>query len=107
MSSEQKCLLANNVQKAIAVIGDNWTLSIIGNLSRGPLRFCEIERAVTGVNPVTLSNRLKKLEQEKIIIRKEETLDKISVTYELTEKGRAILPIIESIEKFANSHLTN
>lgn len=107
MSSEQKCLLAKNAQTAIAMLGDNWTLSIIGNLSEGPLRFCEIERAVIGINPVTLSGRLKKLEQEKIIARRKETLDKISVTYELTEKGRAILPIISSIEKFADSYLAN
>lgn len=93
------------VNSAIKLLGDNWILCIVGNLSKDELRFCEIQRAVQGINPVTLTDRLKKLEKEQIVKRKEETVDKLSVVYELTPKGRAILPIITEIGKFAKRYL--
>ena len=105
MSSNKSCRITPEMENAIKMIGDSWMLSIIGNLSDGPLRFCEIERAVTGINPVTLTSRLKKLEQEKIIIRQEETLDKVSVVYELTEKGRGVVPVVTAIGKFAEKYV--
>jgi len=86
---------------AIKMLGDEWTLQIICNLSRNKLRFNELQRAVEGINPSTLVNRLKKMEKEKIIKREEETLDKLSVVYELTPKGRSFLPVTIELRKFA------
>lgn len=83
------------------LIGDAWTLIIVETLASGPLRFSEIERQACGICPVTLTDRLKKLEQAAIIVRKAETVDKLSVSYALTTKGRDILPIIDELEKFA------
>ncbi len=68
------------------------------------MRFNELQRSINGLNPATLTSRLKKLEKEKIVRRLEETVDKISVVYELTEKGKGILPIIEKIETFADKY---
>jgi len=90
---------------ALKMLGDFWTLSIIETLHTGEKRFCQIERELENINPVTLTNRLKKLEQEKIIRRLEETVDKLSVTYSLTDKGTAIMPIIRAIAKFSTNHL--
>lgn len=91
----------SSFEHAVRLVGDACTLSIVNNLSKNPMRFCELQRALNNINPTTLTDRLKKLEQEKIIIRKEETLDKISVVYELTKKGQGAIPIIKAIKKFA------
>lgn len=83
------------------IIGDYWILSIIRVLGEGELRFCEIERGIEGINPVTLTNRLKKLEETGFLQRFEEAMGKQSVTYKLTKKGQGMLPIIASIETFS------
>ncbi len=100
MSTTNDCL-PEELKSGIKMLGDEWILCIIGSLSKGDLRFNELQRAITGINPTTLTNRLKKLEKGKIISRKEETVDKVSVVYELTEKGQGIIPIIKEIAKFA------
>src|SRR3989344_246365 len=69
----------------LKMLGDFWTLQIIQILSDGEIRFSRLESELPLINPTTLSNRLKRLESQKIIKRKEETLDKLSVVYCLTK----------------------
>lgn len=95
--------LHGDCDQTMKVIGDYWTLAIIRDLDKKEMRFCEIQRAVEGINPVTLTSRLKKLEELGLLHRQEESLDKQSVTYRLTEKGLGLRPIIASIEKFAQT----
>src|SRR4051812_5315663 len=86
---------------AVNILGDAYTLHIVDKLSTKSLRFNELQRSITDICPATLTDRLKKLEMEKIVTRQEETVDKVSVVYELTPKGKGILPIIKAINKFA------
>lgn len=92
-------------KKSLKVLGDYWTLSIIQALNNGEKRFCQLERELPEINPTTLTNRLKKLEEEKLVKRQTETLDKVSVVYSLTEKGTGIVPILQEIQKFADRYL--
>ena len=87
------------------MLGDAWILCVVGTLAKKEMRFNEIQRAVTGINPTTLTGRLKRLEKEHMVTRQEETLDKLSVVYSLTDKGRGILPILQEIQVFANTFL--
>ena len=89
----------------LKILGDFRTLSIIDVLSQGEKRFCQLQRDLNGINPVTLTNRLKMLEKENIIERREETVDKLSVVYALTDKGKGILPILRQMQVFANKFL--
>lgn len=91
----------NNTLK---VLGDFWVLRIIGALADHPQRFCELERTLKNSNPVTLTNRLKKLEEYNYVVRQAETNDKQSVSYALTPKGQAVLPIVESLKAFSSTH---
>lgn len=85
---------------AFKVIGDFWSLTIIDALRYRETRFCELERTLD-INPVTLTNRLKRLEKLKIIERREEAQDKLSVSYRLRPLGYQVLPILDQIESFA------
>lgn len=87
------------------MLGDYWTLAIIQTLADGEKRFSQIERELVDINPTTLTNRLKKLEEQQVIKRKAETLDKLSVVYLLTQKGIGILPVLHQIRIFAQNHL--
>ncbi len=102
-----KCTkLTNAVNRAIEQLGDSWTLAILGSLRTGEQRFCELQRLLDDLNPATLTQRLKMLEREQMIYRKEETVNKISVVYGLTPKGRAFVPVIEKLEGFAERFLS-
>lgn len=75
-------------------------LCIIANLRGGGRRFNELQRSL-GINPTTLTDRLNRLENEGIVDKQRETLNKLSVVYELTQKGLGILPIVKEFERFA------
>ena len=76
------------------IIGAKWTAVIVHDLSEGPRRFSELERSCPGISPRTLSERLRVLEQEGILQR---TSARRRVDYSLTEKGEALLPIIDAM----------
>jgi DNA-binding HxlR family transcriptional regulator len=86
----------------LKLLGDYWTLRIIDALEPGELRFCEVQRMVDNLNPVTLTDRLKKLEDANLVNRSEETVDKISVVYSLTHLGRETLPVLGAINTFSS-----
>jgi DNA-binding HxlR family transcriptional regulator len=92
---------SRSVDKAMKLFADSWTLCAVMHLEKGEQRFCGLQREMGDVNPVTLTNRLRKLEDEGIVKRKEETLDKVSVSYELTAKGKDLLPVIKALGAFA------
>lgn len=104
-TSKKKLPSACCPKRALEIFGDVQTLSIIDALSIGEMRYCELQRAVGNMNPVTLARRLKKLEDEDIIERREETVDKLSVAYRLKAKGEHMLPVLRSIKDFAEKHL--
>ncbi len=87
------------------MLGDFWTLEIIQALADGEKRFSELERLLPGINPTTLTGRLRKLTAQQIIERQKETLDKISVVYLLTKKGHGVLPVLEQMKIFAETYL--
>ncbi|HKX24117.1 MAG TPA: helix-turn-helix domain-containing protein [Candidatus Saccharimonadales bacterium] len=87
--------------RSLKLLGDFWTLNIIAALAEeGELRYCDLQRAAGGVNPVTLGNRLRKLTDAGMLARKAST-DDISVSYKLTELGEAAIPVIRAVDTFS------
>jgi DNA-binding HxlR family transcriptional regulator len=86
--------------KSLKLLGDYWTLRIIDCLQQGELRFCVLQRELDNLNPVTLTNRLKKLEEAGLVARKE-TENTVSVSYHLTKRGHAAVPVIQAVNTFA------
>jgi DNA-binding HxlR family transcriptional regulator len=84
------------------IIGAKWTALIVHDLSEGPRRFSELERSCPGISPRTLSERLRVLEQEGFIAR---TSERRRVDYQLTDKGEALLPIIDEMRRFGHEWL--
>ena len=89
---------------SLKLLADFWTLRIIVVLAKGEKRYCELQRALDNLNPVTLSNRLQKLEDAELVLRREEVGDKIAVSYQLTKRGLDALPIIDALNAFAKKH---
>ena len=86
--------------RSLKLLGDYWTLNIIAALEGGEMRYCDLQRAAGGVNPVTLGNRLRKLTDAKLISRKA-SADDISVSYKLTTLGEAALPVLKAVDSFS------
>jgi DNA-binding HxlR family transcriptional regulator len=77
-----------------------WTLLVIRDLAEGRSRFCELERSLQGISPRTLSLRLRGLEEEGIVERQTYPEVPPRVEYALTEKGRALVPLIEDMRAY-------
>jgi len=87
------------------IVCGKWTLLIIRDLAEGRARFCELERSLAGISPRTLSLRLRDLEQEGIVERQSFAEVPPRVEYALTEKGRALIPIIEDMRAYGRRWL--
>ena len=78
---------------------------VIRDLADGRARFCELERSLEGISPRTLSLRLRALEEEGIVTRRTFPEVPPRVEYELTEKGRALVPIVDSMRRYGTEWL--
>src|ERR687883_177144 len=87
------------------IVCGKWTLLLVRDLAEGRRRFCELERSLAGISPRTLSLRFRALEEEGIVER--QTFPEVPprVEYALTEKGRALVPIVESMRTYGREWL--
>jgi DNA-binding HxlR family transcriptional regulator len=93
------------VCRTAEVVCGKWTLLVIRDLAEGSSRFCELERSLEGISPRTLSLRLRALEEEGIVER--HTFPEVPprVEYALTEKGKALVPLVEDMRRYGTRWL--
>jgi DNA-binding HxlR family transcriptional regulator len=96
MASDDTCPVCRTAE----IVCGKWTLLVIRDLADGRSRFCELERSLHGISPRTLSLRLRALEEEGIVDR--QTFPEVPprVEYCLTDKGRALVPLIEDMRAY-------
>jgi DNA-binding HxlR family transcriptional regulator len=101
MASNETCPVCRTAD----VVCGKWTLLVIRDLAEGRSRFCELERSLEGISPRTLSLRLRALEEEGVVER--QTFPEVPprVEYALTEKGRALVPLIEDMRTYGRQWL--
>jgi len=88
--------------RAVELLGKRWNGAIVRAMLHGASRWSEILDAVPGLSDRLLCERLRELETQGILHRVEHT-NPSQVLYLLTEKGRALAPVITSIEHWAAS----
>ena len=93
------------VCRTAEVISGKWTLLIIRDLADDSLRFCEIERCLSRICARTLSLRLRALEEQGIVERRTYPEVPPRVEYALTDKGKALVPLIEDMRSYGNRWL--
>ena len=87
------------------LLNGKWTLHILRELMHGRKRFNELSRAVGAVSSRTLCCRLRELEDQGILVREIKNTIPPWVEYELTEKGRALNEVIDSIVRWGASYM--
>lgn len=101
MKKSQTC----PILEASKLIGDPAVLLLIKCLSSGEKRYKEVQEYVSQVvSDATLCARLKKLEKAEVIERKKYNEIPPRVMYNLTEKGKAMIAVVDSIEQFAYTY---
>ncbi len=94
------------VEVAARIIGQKWTLQIVNTLIDGDAkRFCELQEALGGVNPSTLTTRLKYLEEMGMVQRNEVSTIPPHVEYSLSEMGRQLESVIREIIQWSRNWL--
>jgi DNA-binding HxlR family transcriptional regulator len=87
MSSSEDATRLAALDDALRRVGDRWTLLLVATLLDGPRRFGELADALPGIAPNVLSQRLKHLEREALIVARPYQRRPPRVMYELTEAG--------------------
>ena len=93
--------LCARFHKAVELIGRRWSGAIIQILLQGPSRYAELRAAIPDITDRMLSERLRELEEERIVARTVVPETPVRVEYSLTPKGRALAPALAAIGHWA------
>ena len=86
---------------AVELIGRRWSGAIISVMLGGPQCFNELLAAVPGLSDRLLTERLREFESEGLVRRTVLPGPPVRVSYELTEAGKSLKPVIESLTRWA------
>ena len=93
---------------AMDLIGQKWKLPIlryIADAENQTLRYRELERKVRGITATMLTKCLKELEQDRFVTRKQYSTIPPTVEYSLAERGRTLIPALESLYEWADRQM--
>ena len=92
------------VARTLDIVGERWTMLILRDLLRAPpQKFQDLEHSL-GINPNTLSARLKRLEEHGIIERRFYEQHPPRAEYALTDKGRQLGPVLRALLDWGRRH---
>ncbi len=113
MSTRQKAPAGNRpnpvngcpLTAAFAAIGGKWKLIIIYWLSESAQHFAALRRLIPGLSQKVLTQQLRELEADGIVCRDPKGTVPAPVVYSLTDYGRSLLPLVESVRLWGRQHL--
>ena len=100
IETEEKC----PVEAVAEIIGRKWVSLILRDLVKGPQRFGELEHSIK-VSPRILSMRLQELEADKLVTRKVFAEIPPRTEYTLTERGRLLIPLIDTMRQVGKNFI--
>jgi DNA-binding HxlR family transcriptional regulator len=93
--------ICEHFQHAAEILGRRWTPQVIRILLYGPARFGELRERVPGISDTLLSERLKQLEAEGIVVRTVHAGRPVLIEYSLTESGAGLCKVFEALGEWA------
>ncbi|MGW2559742.1 winged helix-turn-helix transcriptional regulator [Streptomyces sp. NPDC001514] len=100
-SYDQYCAAA----RALDAVGDRWTLLIVRELLAGPRRYTDLHADLPGVSTDVLASRLKDMERDGLATRHRLPAPVSAFVYELTGRGRALLPVVTALAEWGAPEL--
>jgi len=92
-------------EKALKILNHRWNTLLIYQLLDGPQRYSTIKKQLN-ISSRVLTERLKELETEEILLRTVIPTTPVVIEYELTEKGYALAPVLKAIEQWSADWVT-
>lgn len=86
-------------------MGDRWTLLIVRELLAGPRRYTDLHADLPGVSTDVLASRLKDMERDGLTTRRRLPPPGAAYVYELTPRGRELLPVLQALGSWGQSEL--
>jgi DNA-binding HxlR family transcriptional regulator len=96
---------AEDLARAFGFLGKRWTAMILGHLSHGSAGFRDLSRGIGGISDSVLSQRLAALTAGGLITRDVGDGPPVTVAYQLTERGQALMPALDQIAQWARDNL--
>ncbi|MER5334368.1 helix-turn-helix domain-containing protein [Micromonospora sp. NPDC002717] len=93
------------ITRAFAFLGKRWNGMLLGTLADGPAGFAELGRALPGISESVLSDRLGELVRVGLVSRTVRQGPPLGVSYELTERGAALVPALDALARWADENL--
>ncbi|MFE7777318.1 winged helix-turn-helix transcriptional regulator [Streptomyces sp. NPDC057445] len=100
-SYDQYCAAA----RALDAVGDRWTLLVVRELMAGPRRYTDLHADLPGVSTDVLASRLKDMERDGLAERRRLPAPVSAFVYELTARGRALLPVLMALAEWGAPEL--
>lgn len=93
------------VASTLDLVGDRWTLLVLRDLFGGKRRFDEFVSSPEAIATNVLSERLARLERERLVVRQRDTEDGRRVIYQLTARGKSLQPVITALRDWGLAHI--
>src|SRR3954471_8760468 len=90
------------LSRAFEFLGKRWNGVLLGTLGAGPAGFAELKRAIPGISESVLSDRLNELCRAGLLSRTVREGPPVGVSYQLTDSGASLLPVLEQLARWAH-----
>lgn len=91
---------------AMDIFGQKWKLPILWYIAEGEvLRYKELQRKVVGITPTMLTKSLRELETDRLVRRRQYDTIPPTVEYSLTDRGKSLIPALESLYRWAEQEM--
>ncbi len=97
----QRCPVA----KTLELVGDRWTLLVVRDLLGGTRRFQDLQASLPGIAPNILSDRLKLMEEHRLVRRRLYSAHPPRAEYALTDKGRELGTVVGALAAWGSRHV--
>jgi len=101
MENNARAELCPAVEAAFALLAKKWMGLVIYSLSAGELYFCDLEKALPQLSARILTERIRELETEGLVLRRVSQSSPVRVSYSLTEKGQSLAHAVKGIADWA------
>ncbi|MDQ0599886.1 DNA-binding HxlR family transcriptional regulator [Streptomyces canus] len=86
-------------------LSDKWVSLVVSALSTGPMRYSDLTRKIAGVSPKMLTQTLRSLERDGILVRTVTPSVPVRVDYELTPLGHSLAVLLTAVKDWAETHI--
>lgn len=93
------------VETTLSVVGGKWKVIILWRLAGGTKRFNELQRSISNITRKMLTEQLRELEKDGLVIRTVYNQVPPKVEYVLSEYGKTFIPVMQSMAQWGLVHL--